>query len=392
MRLFCHASTIPLNVSTYRNRYCKFRSSVFRRGNEHQRWLPKRELTNFATWRVPAGLSGTDLAHFNHMKFEPSETIALNAIAKETREMNAVALLTSTYGRDLELCTLLCESVDRHVGSFSKHVLLVPDSDLPLFAHLQSERRSVIPVSTYLPKWLWPLPRMVQRQRQFWWSFRTRPVSGRQVQQLLKIAAALLLPYQRYCILDPDLVFFRDFDLSRFETPNPIPLLSTPDEVTPSQPRRSRRVETTHKLLGLPPLPASDFTGPIVFWDRQTAHAMVSQIEAVSNRHWIEALCRASEFSETMLYGYFAQSDARFSGAHRLTSSTHCVRHWEQPKPGNNALSELLSGAAKDDVAFSMACLPGMPLQTIRAAIEQNAAVPVPHIVAKETARLDALC
>src|ERR1700716_3961179 len=141
------------------------------------------------------------------------------------REMNPVALLTSTYGRELELCTLLCESVDRHVSSFSKHYLLVPDSDLPLFAQLQSERRSVIPASTYLPKWLRPLPRIVQRKRrQLWWSLRTGPVSGRHVQQFLKIAATILLPYERYCILDSDVVFFRDFDLSRFETPNPIPL------------------------------------------------------------------------------------------------------------------------------------------------------------------------
>ena len=48
--------------------------------------------------------------------------------------MNTVALLTPTYGRDLEICTLLCESVDRHVTSFSKHYLLVPDCDLPVFA------------------------------------------------------------------------------------------------------------------------------------------------------------------------------------------------------------------------------------------------------------------
>jgi hypothetical protein len=44
--------------------------------------------------------------------------------------MNPVALLTPTYGRDLELCTLLCESVDRHVTSFSKHYLLVPACDV----------------------------------------------------------------------------------------------------------------------------------------------------------------------------------------------------------------------------------------------------------------------
>jgi hypothetical protein len=254
------------------------------------------------------------------MKFEPSETIALNAVASETREMNPVALLTPTCGRDLELCTLLCESVDRHVTAFSKHVLLVPDCDLPRFAHLQSERRSVIAASTYLPKWLRPLPRIFQRRRQqFWWSFRTGPVSGRRVQQCLKIAAIMSLPYERYCILDSDVVFFRDFDLSRFEYPAPIPLLNTPDAVTPGKPRQSRRVETSHQLLGLPAprLPAPDCIGPVIFWDRQTTHAMVSQIEAVSNLHWIEALCRSREFSETMLYGTFVQNDARFSGAHR---------------------------------------------------------------------------
>jgi hypothetical protein len=327
------------------------------------------------------------------MKFEPSETIALNAVARETREMNPVALLTSTYGRDLELCTLLCESVDRHVSSLAKHVLLVPDSDLPLFAHLQSARRSVVAASTYLPKWLWPLPRFVQRKApQFWWSLRTRPVSGRHVRQVLKIAASIVLPYQRYCILDPDVVFFRDFDLSRFEVPNPIPLLHMPGAVAPNRPRHARWVETSHKLLGLPPLPASDFTGPIMFRDRQTTHAMVSQIEAVSNLHWIEALCRASEFSEAMLYGCFAQNDARLSGAHRLTSGTQCISRWDQPKLGKAELSQMLRRADKDDVAFSAASFSGTPVQTIRAAIEEYESVRTPLPTLKEPARLGALC
>src|SRR3981189_2605476 len=106
--------------------------------------------------------------------------------------MNAVALLTPTYGRDLELCTLLCKSVDRHVSSFSKHYLLVPDGDVSLFSHLESERRSVIAPSKFRPKWLRPLPRIVRRKRrQYWWSNRTRPVSGWHVQQILKIAAAI---------------------------------------------------------------------------------------------------------------------------------------------------------------------------------------------------------
>src|SRR5271167_33219 len=174
-------------------------------------------------------------------------------IAGKTNEMNRVALLTPTYAADLELCTLLCESVDRHVSSFSKHYLLVPDSDLALFSGFESGHRKVLPASQFLPKWLRPMPRIVQRKRrQYWWSLRTKPVSGWHVQQLLKIEATISLPHTRYCILDSDVVFFRDFDLSRFEYPNSIPLLDIPDEVTADQPRHSRWVETSHQLLGFP--------------------------------------------------------------------------------------------------------------------------------------------
>jgi hypothetical protein len=309
--------------------------------------------------------------------------------------MNPVALLTPTYGRDLELCALLCESVDRYVSSFSKHYLLVPDSDLSLFAHFESERRSVLPASEFLPKWLRPLPRIIQRnRRQYWWSFRTAPVSGWHVQQFLKIAAAIALPEQRYCILDSDIVFFRDFDVSRFEYPNSIPLLNRPDEVTSDHIRHSHWIETTHRLLGLPtpPFPASDFIGHIIFWDQETTRAMVSTIEDVSGLDWVEALCRTHGFSEYMLYGYFAQSDANFSGRHSLTSRTPCISYWDQPQLGQDELKALLRRAEQDDVAFSVASFSGTPVEIIRAAIEETAVHGAPLPFPKEAAGLAALC
>jgi hypothetical protein len=313
----------------------------------------------------------------------------------ETHEMNPVALLTPTYGRDLELCTLLCESVDRHVTSFSKHYLLVPDCDLLLFSGFENERRTVLAASSFLPEWLRPLPRIVQRKRrQYWWSFRTKPVSGWHVQQFLKIAATISLPYQRYCILDSDVVFFRDFDLTRFEYPNSIPLLSMPDEVTSSQIRHARWVDTSHQLLGFPApqLPASDFIGHIVFWDQQTTRAMASKIEFVTNLDWVEALCQTREFSEYMLYGYFVQNDARFAERHILNSRTRCVSYWDQPKLSRSQLNQLLRGADKDDVACSVASFSGTPVQTLRAAIEDMRAMRAPRDATREPAGLDALC
>jgi hypothetical protein len=317
----------------------------------------------------------------------------LNVTARETVKMNEVALLTPTYGRDLELCTLLCESVDHHVGSFAKHYLLVPDSDLPLFAHFENERRSVLPASRFLPKWLRPLPRFVQRKRrQYWWSFRTKPISGWHVQQFLKIAGGISLPHERYCILDSDVVFFRDFDLSRFEAPNSIPLLNLPDGVTSGLVRHSHWVETSHQLLGLPtpPLPAPDFIGHIIFWDQQTVRAMASRIEAVTGLDWVEALCRTHGFSEYMLYGYFVQNEARLSAQHTLTSRTPCLSYWDAPELSPSELNELLRSADQGNVAFSVASFSGTPVATIRAAVEEAARLP--SISLGKEAGLAALC
>lgn len=289
--------------------------------------------------------------------------------------MNPVALLTPTYRRDLELCRLLCESVDRHVTSFSTHYLLVPDADVDLFTPLANAHRVVLPASWFLPTWLRPLPRLVQRKRrQFWWSLRARPVSGWHIQQILKIAASIELPSERYCILDSDIVFFRDIDLSRFDAPHPVPLLTRSNEVTEKQPRHARWVETSHRLLGLPAptLPTDDFIGHIMFWDQETVRAMAARIEATAGVSWVEALCRVREFSEYILYGTFVRQEQTFSTAHVPVSDTPCVSYWDEPTLGERELQELLSGAGQDDVAFSVASFSGTPVTAIRAALKEH--------------------
>jgi hypothetical protein len=289
--------------------------------------------------------------------------------------MNPVALLTPTYGRDLELCALLCESVDRHVSGFDMHYLLVPDHDVALFSRFESARRKVLPASSFLPSWLKPLPRIVQRKRrQFWWSLRAKPVSGWHVQQLLKIAAVDTLPFKRFCILDSDIVFFRDYNIARYRYPNALPLLVKDGDVTEAMPRHARWIETSHALLGLPvpPLPAADFIDHIVIWDQDTIQAMIARIEAVTGRGWVEALCRTREFSEYMLYGYFVQNDAGLRARHTRVSQTPCVSYWDLPMLGKDSLERLLRGANAEDVAFSIASFSGTPVETIRAAVAEH--------------------
>src|SRR5271169_1306491 len=156
-----------------------------------------------ARLRPAAGLSPS------HRRFV---SCAAKSRTGRRRDMNTVALITPTYSHDLERCTLLCESVDRHVGAFANHYLIVPDDELKLFAKFDKGRRHVLPLSQLLPSWLKALPRFIRRNnRQYWWALRGKPVNGWHIQQFAKIAAAHMVPETASCMLDSDVVFFRPF-------------------------------------------------------------------------------------------------------------------------------------------------------------------------------------
>ncbi len=290
--------------------------------------------------------------------------------------MSTIALVTPTYWRDLDLCALLCESVDRYVTSYSKHYLLVADEELPLFESFNGGRREVLPASQLLPAWLKPLPRFIRRKsRRYWWSMRTKPVSGWHVQQFLKIAAAQLLPDDRHCMLDSDVVFFRPFDVSEFQRPSPAPLFIRPGEVAADAPLHARWIRSSHRLLGLadPTFPADDFIDHIITWDQRAVRAMAARIEAVTGMHWVEALCRARDISEYMLYGTFVRSDARLLAEHRLAPEKLCVSHWDADALDRPAIERMLRAAGGDYVAFSAASFSGTPVQVVRSALSEFA-------------------
>jgi hypothetical protein len=119
---------------------------------------------------------------------------------------------------------------------------------------------------------------------------------------------------------------------------------------------------------------------------------MVSRIEAVTGRGWVEALCRTRDFSEYMLYGYFAESDAASAAAHMAVSSTPCVSYWEAPRLDKAGLNRLFSRASRDDVAFSVASFSLTPVEIIRAAIMENEATLAPFATNAEPAGLAAAC
>jgi Family of unknown function (DUF6492) len=287
--------------------------------------------------------------------------------------MTSIGLVTPTYWRDLELCALLCESVDRHVTNYEKHYLIVADADLPLFAKFNGPRRTVLSSLQFLPKWLRPIPRFIRpkNRRRYWWSFRTMPVSGWHVQQLLKIGAASAIPEERCCILDSDNVFFRKFDVAGLARPNPVPLFHVPRDVSADAPLHAPWVKSTFRMLGLgePTFPATDFVGHVIVWDQRTIRALTKHIEKVTGREWAEALCRARHISEYMLYGYFVQNNPEYLADHVLSSKQLCVSYWDAQALDGQAIDKMLNSAEASQVAFSAPSFSGTSIELIRSSM-----------------------
>lgn len=62
-----------------------------------------------------------------------------------------LALITCSYGPDLERCRRLCASVDKFVPIRIKHYLIVPRRDYPMFAELINSRRKLLCTEDVVP-------------------------------------------------------------------------------------------------------------------------------------------------------------------------------------------------------------------------------------------------
>ena len=144
---------------------------------------------------------------------------------------------------------------------------------MPLFAQFNSRRRIVVPCSRLLPRWLKLLPSVLRKGRRVWWSFRTKPVHGWHIQQILKIAGALRCPEQRYCLIDSDNVFIRAFDVKNYAGGEKTPLYVEPAAISADAPLHGTWTRNCDRLLGRAEptaFPADDYVGNVIVWDKQS--------------------------------------------------------------------------------------------------------------------------
>lgn len=282
-----------------------------------------------------------------------------------------VGLITPSHRGDLERCEMLFASIDRHVRARGRHYVVVHDEDVPLFARFRRADRDILPVSDFLPGWLRPVPALRWRGRQYWWSLKGLPISGWHAQQIVKIRAAASLSEERYCIIDSDNVFFRDFDLAPLALPNPAPMHIHRNGVHADRPRHVSWTGTASRLLDtpMPPLPCDDYIDQIVVWDQATVREMIDRIESVSGRDWVATMCRDRDFSEYMIYGRYVSHTATAMARHAPTSESVTRTHWDGDALGIDEIVAMLRTATPRQKALCIQSFGATPVSTIRTAL-----------------------
>jgi hypothetical protein len=232
-----------------------------------------------------------------------------------TTSQTDASILTCSFRGDFEICSMLCESIDRFVPETIKHKLYVPEADLNLFQPLANARRSVISEDTLLPKWFWKIPlpdahwrrRLFLPRRNFYLTPFSMPVRGWIVQQIMKIAAAAGSSTEIVLHVDSDALFVRPFSVDQlFHDEAHARLFRRAPEA--GKGHRSWHLAAS-KLLGLPPdeFHDGDYIDSLVVWRRSVVRKMIERIEQTGKRNWQIILGRTPHFSEYVLYGVFAE-------------------------------------------------------------------------------------
>ena len=247
------------------------------------------------------------------------------------------SLITCSFRGDLEMCGMLCRSIDRFVPAGIEHLLYVPSQDLPLFAAFATPQRQILPQEALLPRWFWQVP-LPDPQWREWLGLPRRnlyltpcslPVRGWIAQQIMKISAALNAPTEIVGHIDSDLVFVRPLAFEHFVRRGDVRFFAQPSPFGFATQRPWYAAAA--KLLGAPGSENANnlYIDQFVIWRRSVVRDMAARIEATTGRDWRVALARTRQFAEYVLYGMFVEhlKGASAAGLYAQTRSL-CHTRW----------------------------------------------------------------
>lgn len=283
--------------------------------------------------------------------------------------MDTLAVLTPSYGPDLELCRDLNRSVLEWTPADVVHHLVVPARDRELFAGLRGPRTEVWTVEEFVPRRMVPVPRA-----NMWVNVRRPypPVRGWVMQQLVKLRASLELGADVLVLADSDVVLMRPVTADTFRQDGRVRFYRRRGAVDEQLPRHLLWHDVACRLLGLPsaaspPLP--DYISAFNVWERRLVLALRDRIERVNGGAWLDVIGAQLHVSEFILYGVFVEAVLGTTANVSETDSMLCHSYWNPTPLSASSAGEFLRALPAEDVAVMISAKSRTPLEIRRQAL-----------------------
>ena len=213
-----------------------------------------------------------------------------------------MALISCSYGPDLQRCQRLCQSVDRWVSGDITHQLIVPARDIKRFRALENSRRAVAAVEDVVPALFWQLP----LTRRWWLGEGVWPVRGWIMQQITKLCANFVSRAEYLVFADSDLQFIAPLSRDTLIRDGLLRL-----HRLPGAKNSGRHLLWHHRAAALLNLPrqyfGADYIGQLISWRRSHLEGLQAHLERSQQRPWYRGIARAVQFSEYILYGAYIE-------------------------------------------------------------------------------------
>jgi hypothetical protein len=285
--------------------------------------------------------------------------------------VTTLELITPSYAPDRELCADLVRSVRRFAPAGTRHIVVVPEQDVPAFAALEDLGATVVSTRSVMPRGFLKVP-----FANVWLSVRSPwpPVRGWIAQQIVKLQAVARSEADAVLVVDSDVEFIRSFTVADFLVDGQVPLYRVDDAVSAELPRHMLWDAVARRLLGLPADGGErhpDYICWPCLWQPRVVRGALERVERTSGRPWAVAVARELHFSEMVLYGVYADEVA---GATVHTSDMHCPAFSDERALDADELARFLADREPADVAVMISAKSGTDLElrrrSIRSAID----------------------
>lgn len=302
-----------------------------------------------------------------------------------------LTVITPSYRNDHDLAVDLCRSMDQFLQVPFQHLLIVPKSDMELFAPLRSANRILISKEELLQRHGFhkiPFPKRIYipglldiRTREQWYRPGVGRVTGWLVQQLVKLSAPELADSDYYMFIDSDNVLFRPMKMADLLSGDSIKLARRP--LTADLHEHLLWHRNALSLLGVTQFddPKYNYIGHFIVWKRDAILALQQQIEKISGEDWRTTLSKKKAVSEYILYGVFCETVGKNANYHVLVEPELTCSYWTSSEEDLN-VPEMAKSLKPTHVALHIQSTIPMPMEKRRKLISALAECAPPKAAA----------